>query len=207
MANFLGANLCSLAIALMFMGCGVAYAQSPPPEPTALVDALKPKTKTRGLDLSAAAAEQARSEKRKKYFDVLRTKGTRGLSVDEKNDLPAVVSDRPSVDLEVYFDYDSSAITVAAKPTLTSLGKALQAKELKGQSFLLAGHTDGTGDRNYNQDLSERRAASVKQFLIENFGVSESELVATGFGQTQLKIPSDPAAAQNRRVQVINVGQ
>jgi len=145
--------------------------------------------------------------KAQKILDVLRTKGTRGLSVEEINDLPAVVSDRPSVDLEVYFDYDSSAITTAAKPTLTSLGKALQAKELKGENFLLAGHTDGTGNPNYNQDLSERRAAAVKQFLIENFGVSESELVATGFGQTRLKIPSDPAAAQNRRVQVINVGQ
>jgi outer membrane protein OmpA-like peptidoglycan-associated protein len=187
--------------------CHSAKAQSPPPDPTALVDALKPKAKTRELNLNDAAAEQDRTEKRKKYINLLRNKGTRGLSVEERSDLPEAVSDRPSVDLEVYFDFDSSAITVEAKPTLTSLGKALQAKELKGQSFLLAGHTDATGDRTYNQDLSERRAAAVKHYLIENFGVPEPELVATGLGQDQLKIPNDPTAAKNRRVQVINVGQ
>ena len=184
-----------------------AKAQSPPPDPTALVDALKPKVKTRELNLNEGRAEQDRTEKRKRFMDLLRNKGMRGLSVEERSDLPEAVSDRPSVDLEVYFEYDSSAITAEAKPTLASLGQALQAKELKGRSFLLAGHTDATGARNYNQVLSERRAAAVKHYLIQNFGVSDQELVATGFGQDQLKFPNDPTAAQNRRVQVINVSQ
>src|SRR4051794_18978490 len=103
MTNSFVGNLRNLAIALTTLGFCPALAQSPPPEPTALVDALKPKIKARALDLGGTAAEQLRSEKRKKDLDVLRTKGTRGLSVEEKSDLPDVVSDRPSVDLEVYF--------------------------------------------------------------------------------------------------------
>jgi hypothetical protein len=57
--------------------------------------------------------------------------------------------------------------------------------------------------RTWARTLADARC----HYLIENFGVPEQELVATGFGQDQLKIPSDPTAAQNRRVQVINVGQ
>jgi outer membrane protein OmpA-like peptidoglycan-associated protein len=120
--------------------------------------------------------------------------------------LPELVNDRPSVDLEIYFDYNSAAITSKAKPTLSSLGTALRAKELKGQSFLLAGHTDAKGGEEYNQNLSERRALAVKNYLMENFNVSDFELVSIGYGEDQLKVPDQPNAALNRRVQVINVG-
>lgn len=184
-------------------------AQTPPPDATNLIEALKPKAKTRGLDLNASAADRARSDKRKQVIEVLRTKGTRGLTLtpEERNNLTEVVGDRPSVDLEIYFDHDSAAITSQAKPTLSSLGKALQAKELKGQRFLVAGHTDATGTTEYNQSLSARRAEAVKKYLSENFSVPDFELFATGFGKDQPKNASDPFAAQNRRVQVINVGE
>jgi outer membrane protein OmpA-like peptidoglycan-associated protein len=208
MTNIRAQRLLTIFICFATFGlCPSASAQSPPPDSAELIEALKPKPKTRELNLATAPAERDRVEKRKKIIDLLRKKGTRGLSVEDRTDLPEIVSDRPSVDMEVYFDYNSAAITDQAKPTLSSLGRALQAKELKGQSFLLAGHTDATGAPKYNQDLSQRRAIAVKNYLIQNFGLSESELVAMGFGEDQLKIPNDPAAAQNRRVQVINVGE
>jgi outer membrane protein OmpA-like peptidoglycan-associated protein len=179
------------------------------PDAATLIRALKPKVKTRSLDLGAMAADRERSEKRKQIVEMVKSKTTRGLTLttEERSNLSSVLSDQPSVDLEIYFDYDSAAITPQAKPTLTSLGQALQAKELKGQSFLVGGHTDATGTDQYNQQLSERRAAAVKKYLMENYGVSDVSLVATGFGKEQLKVPKDPLAAQNRRVQVVNVGE
>ena len=186
--------------------CPSALGQSSvPPDSTELIDALKPKGKTRGLTLSTPA-EVERAKKRKKIIETLRRKGTRGLSVEDRTSLPELVNDRPSVDLEIYFDYNSAAITSKAKPTLSSLGTALRAKELKGQSFLLAGHTDAKGGGEYNQNLSERRALAVKNYLMENFNVSDFELVSIGYGEDQLKVPDQPNAALNRRVQVINVG-
>lgn len=185
--------------------CPSALGQSSvPPDSTELIDALKRKGKTRGLTLSTPA-EVERAKKRKKIIETLRRKGTRGLSVEDRTSLPELVNDRPSVDLEIYFDYNSAAITSKAKPTLSSLGTALRAKELKGQSFLLAGHTDAKGGGEYNQNLSERRALAVKNYLMEKFNVSDFELVSIGYGEDQLKVPDQPNAALNRRVQVINV--
>lgn len=188
--------------------CPSALGQSlAPPDAAELIEALKPKARTRGLKLSTTPTETNRAKKRQKVIQALKRKGVRGLSVEERKSLSEVVSDRPSVDLEIYFDYNSAAITSKARPTLSTLGKALQAKELEGQSFLLAGHTDSKGGQTYNQELSERRAAAVKNYLMENFNLSDFELVPIGYGEDQLKLQDQPYAAHNRRVQVVNMGE
>ena len=200
------AGLISVSVALGL--CPSALAQSyVPPDPAELIEALRPKAKTRGLKLSTTPTEANRAKKRQKVIEALKRKGTRGLSVEERTSLSEVVSDRPSVDLEIYFDYNSAAITSKAGPTLSSLGKALQAEELEGQSFLLAGHTDAKGGQAYNQNLSMRRAAAAKNYLMENFNLSDFELVIVGYGEDQLKLRDQPYDADNRRVQVINLGE
>jgi len=112
--------------------------------------------------------------------------------------------DLPSVDLEIYFDYDSAALKPESLPQLRRLGDALEDRRLKGRAFLIAGHTDAKGSDAYNQRLSERRARSVKSFLISNFAVNPNALKVIGYGEEQLKYPNAPEAAANRRVQVIN---
>jgi outer membrane protein OmpA-like peptidoglycan-associated protein len=200
------ASLISVSVALGL--CPSALAQSSvSPDAAELVKALKPKVRTRGLRRSPTLAETDRARKRQKVIKALKKKGVRGLSVEERTSLSEIVSDRPSVDLEIYFDYNSAAITSKAKPTLSSLGKALQAKELEGQSFLLAGHTDAKGGEEYNEELSKRRAAAVKKYLTKNFDLSDFELVIAGYGEEQLKVQDQPYAAANRRVQVVNMGE
>lgn len=110
----------------------------------------------------------------------------------------------PNVDIEVLFGYDSSQITPAAAESLLNLGHALNDPRLAGQRFVIAGHTDARGSRAYNGALSQRRAQSVRQFLIEHFKIAPDNLVARGFGETQLKNPRNPRGPENRRVQVIN---
>ncbi len=110
----------------------------------------------------------------------------------------------PSVDIEVLFDYDSNEITPAAAEGLMSLGRALADPRLAGQRFVIAGHTDARGARSYNVALSDRRAHSVRAFLIEHFKLAPDTLVARGFGEAQLKNPRNPQGPENRRVQVIN---
>ena len=57
----------------------------------------------------------------------------------------------------------------------------------------------------YNQDLSERRADAVKRFLSEKFGIEATKLISVGYGKNRLKNSSDPYAAENRRVQIVNL--
>jgi outer membrane protein OmpA-like peptidoglycan-associated protein len=71
--------------------------------------------------------------------------------------------------------------------------------------FLVAGHTDGKGTDQYNQILSERRAENIKQYLMQKFGIAGDNLVAVGYGKTQLKNTANPQADENRRVQVVNM--
>ncbi len=70
---------------------------------------------------------------------------------------------------------------------------------------MVAGHTDGIGGDAYNQDLSERRADTIKTFLIQKYGINGTDLVTVGYGKTKLKDPQNPADPLNRRVQVVNM--
>jgi len=216
------APLCAVTLAFVFVAfgfCHSAVAQSSaPPDAAQLIDALKEKRKTRGLSPSET---QADVEKRRKIIETLqKNEKTRGLSVheqgeqgaapnlaDTEHELDEVTADRPKVDMEVFFDFNSALVTPQAEPSLIALGKSLQSAELKGQTFVLAGHTDATGSHEYNQLLSERRALAVKNYLISRYGVPDNQLAVIGYGPDKLKYPDQPYAAQNRRVEVVNMGQ
>jgi outer membrane protein OmpA-like peptidoglycan-associated protein len=128
-----------------------------------------------------------------------RTRSFRGITVEGK-ERP------PSIDLHIPFDYDSDKLTSDALLTLRRLGEALKDPKLAGYRFRLAGYTDARGTAEYNQRLSERRAASVRDYLIYQYDIDASRLESIGFGKTHLADPAHPEAAINRRVQVTNLG-
>ena len=191
----------TLALGLALpLGLGVALAAE---ERSAndIVKALKP-TVTRGLTTSPADA--ARNAEEAKFVNSLRNRATRSLTVDERDQIASIAKKRPSIDLEVSFDYNSDNIGSKAMPQVTALGEALSSSDLKGGTFILAGHTDAKGSETYNQGLSERRAEAVRRVLSQKYGIEVSKLVTVGYGKTQLKNPTGPYASENRRVQVIN---
>ena len=107
-----------------------------------------------------------------------------------------------TVDLAVFYEFDSAALTPQAKALLTDLGRALTSPRLAGTKFLLAGHTDAKGSKPYNQNLSERRAVEARRFLVENFGIRPDRLIVVGFGEEYLADPARPHDPINRRVEV-----
>ena len=90
-------------------------------------------------------------------------------------------------------------------PSVKALGDALTDAKLKGSTFVVAGHTDGVGGDTFNQTLSERRADTIKQYLVANYHIDSGDLVTVGYGKTKLKDANDPTNAINRRVQVVNM--
>jgi outer membrane protein OmpA-like peptidoglycan-associated protein len=78
---------------------------------------------------------------------------------------------------------------------------------LKGSTFVLAGHTDAVGGEDFNLDLSNRRADSVKRYLMEKFGLAPDHLVTAGYGKSRLKDKDRPTAPENRRVEVVNMAE
>jgi len=193
-----------LAAALLVSGAAqLAPAAAEDPSAAQIVDALQPKVKFRAFDPAQAERESRQSDLVKR----LQREKTRQITVEERQEIAEVVeeNDLPAIDLEVFFEFDSAEITPEALPILKTLGAALSDDKLKGSVFLVAGHTDAKGSDVYNLDLSDRRAKSVQSFLIEQFDIDPKQLVAIGFGEEQLKNKEDPRAAENRRVQVINM--
>jgi outer membrane protein OmpA-like peptidoglycan-associated protein len=111
--------------------------------------------------------------------------------------------ERPRLDLPVEFDTGSAALDDEARRILDEMGAALNSPGLGRQRVEIGGHTDDVGEADYNQDLSERRATAVRDYLVENQGVDPARLEARGYGETSPKESGvDPAARQaNRRVE------
>jgi outer membrane protein OmpA-like peptidoglycan-associated protein len=135
------------------------------------------------------------------FADKLRL--TRSPTFDNRD--YALASAPPTIDLEVYFDYNSAAITSAAEPQLDELGAALTDPRLKGATISIGGHTDSVGGDAFNKRLSERRAAMIKEYLVDNFHLEAANLRTVGYGKTRPKNKMDLNAPENRRVEVVNL--
>jgi outer membrane protein OmpA-like peptidoglycan-associated protein len=197
-------SIVTVGVVLSF-GIGKALAADDVTEDQ-IIKALAPTKKplTRGLsvgpqdDPAATAAET-------KFVSTIRGRTTRSLSSTEREEIATMAKDKPNIDLEITFDYNSADISPKSLPSVQALGRALTNPDLKGSTFVVAGHTDAAGGDGYNQDLSERRADSIKHYLMDKYSISAADLVTVGYGKTKLKDPSQPMAEVNRRVQVVNM--
>ena len=173
-----------------------------------ILRALAPPAKkplTRGLSVGPPQAEPVVSAEEGRFVQKIRGRPTRSLSASEREEIATIAKDKPNIDLEITFDYNSAEISAKSLPSVQALGKALTNPDLKGSTFVVAGHTDAAGSDAYNQDLSERRADSIKRYLTDKFGIAGADLVTVGYGESKLKDPSQPLAEANRRVQVVNM--
>jgi outer membrane protein OmpA-like peptidoglycan-associated protein len=102
------------------------------------------------------------------------------------------------------FEFDSSALTAGAKDTLQQAVTMLKANPTANVE--IQGHTDSKGSDQYNQALSERRANSVKAFLVSQ-GIAAGRITTIGFGEARPAATNDTAAGRaiNRRVVIIEI--
>ena len=167
-----------------------------------IISDLTPKARTRSVAAPTFSLDQINVLNRIKST-------TRGLSANDRSALGGIVtrSILPALDLEVNFAFNSDKLEPQSVLILARLGSALSSDKLEASSFILAGHTDAVGSKDYNQRLSESRAATVKNFLIQNFKIDAQKLIVVGYGQEMPKNRQNPFADENRRVQVLNLGQ
>lgn len=109
--------------------------------------------------------------------------------------------------IAVQFDFNSARIRPDSFRAVGLMADALYHPYLHGYRFLIVGHTDGKGNREYNLKLSQQRAEAIRAALISPFGIPASRIEAVGLGEEQLLKPGNPEAAENRRVQLINIGR
>lgn len=107
--------------------------------------------------------------------------------------------------LKIGFELDSYQLTKRAQNHLDELGRELAARG--PVKISLQGHTDMSGPREYNKDLSMRRAQSAKKYLMDAFNISSERIVTLGFGFDRLADAQDPYNPVNRRVEVLKIAQ
>ena len=134
------------------------------------------------------------------YDDKDKCPGTpAGLAVD-KDGCPLEITEEISIKFDVEFDFDKASIRSMYKDRCAEVCQFL--KTYPNSIISVEGHTDSIGSEEYNMKLSLERAASVRQFLVDNFSADPNRITATGFGESKPIATNDtPEGRQlNRRV-------
>jgi outer membrane protein OmpA-like peptidoglycan-associated protein len=105
---------------------------------------------------------------------------------------------------DLLFDYDSANLRPGATASLQKLGRLIQRNPQS--SFRVEGHTDSFGSDEYNMVLSQRRAETVKEWLVQNMAIDPNRIQTQGYGKTRLLVSGDRSVEEqqlNRRVEIV----
>ena len=105
-----------------------------------------------------------------------------------------------SLALPVQFGFDSAEILPSARAQLDALAAGIRLLP-PAQTVVIEGHTDAAGSDQYNEQLSLKRAYSVKRYLVASQGIAPERLIPAGMGKSATLRGHDPYAPENRRVQ------
>jgi outer membrane protein OmpA-like peptidoglycan-associated protein len=105
-----------------------------------------------------------------------------------------------ALSLPVPFAFDSADIQPSAKAQLDAIAAGIRMLPAT-QKIVIEGHTDAVGTEQYNEQLSQRRAQSVRRYLVAMYGIDASRLQAVGLGEHDPLPGRNPLAGENRRVQ------
>jgi outer membrane protein OmpA-like peptidoglycan-associated protein len=102
------------------------------------------------------------------------------------------------------FSYDSADLQPSAIEQLRKLGILIRRNPRA--TFTVEGYTDSFGTPEYNLELSQRRAESVKQYLVQAMGISPAQIEAQGYGSSKFRVSPNGSIAEqqeNRRVEIV----
>ena len=133
-----------------------------------------------------------------------RAGGLPELVVDKRiNDCPKCGPTLVTITLEVEFDTNKAIVKDEYRNEIKKVADFM--KTYPNTTAVIEGHTDNVDTAEYNQKLSEARANSVRQYLIDNFGIKASRLTAVGYGETKpiASNKTEEGRQKNRRVQAV----
>jgi peptidoglycan-associated lipoprotein len=171
------------------------------PRVTEKVMATRPTPSTAGGDLSGSGSAAAKQAEEQRLAQLLASRGE-DIPIKES---PAIEFTEPSAEDKgilkpVYFDYDKSNIRPEYQPVLEGIAKWMGKKT--DRQVLIEGHCDERGTDEYNLALGERRALSVRRYLVA-LGVASERLHTISYGEEKPAVPgsTEAAWAKNRRAE------
>ncbi len=125
----------------------------------------------------------------------------KGTKVDADG-CPIVVEPQ-RMEIKIEFDFDKAAIRPQYTAALGDVAAFMQ--KYSSAVATIEGHTDSTGPENYNQGLSERRANAIRDYLVNNKGVSANRLKTVGYGEARPVADNATREGRQRNRRVIAV--
>jgi OmpA-OmpF porin, OOP family len=162
-----------------------------------LVDSLQKLETTPGNVSAALLRQQA----------INRVKSNQAGEPVNREPLSEQLNRLPQFTVEITFNLDSAVIKPESYRTLGVMADALLHPYLLGYKFLVAGHTDSSGKRAYNLELSQKRADAIREVLVTTFRIDSRRIEAVGLGEEQLRDASNPKSSENRRVQLVTLSR
>ena len=112
---------------------------------------------------------------------------------------------KEKVIIELNVEFDTAKAIVKEKYHNNIKKVADFMKEFPNTNATIEGHTDNVGNAAYNQRLSEERANSVRQYLIDKFGIDASRLTSVGYGLSRPIASNDTAEGKQKNRRVVAV--
>jgi peptidoglycan-associated lipoprotein len=179
----------AVLVAVLVVGCKSTETQAPAP-----IDEQAAATAATGAGTAGASTSGAGTAG-------VSGSATAGGAMSPLNDPKSILSKRT-----IYFDFDSFVVKDEFRPLVEAHAKYLQTH--RSARMTLQGHADERGSREYNIALGQKRADAVKQLMML-LGASEVQIETVSFGKEKPKVEGhdEDAWAQNRRVEIVYVGE
>lgn len=157
------------------------------------------------FNLDIVAAEEDNDTIQQQLLAAPRREISRQYTLNEFRQRPELRDFMPGIELDtIRFGSNEAFIREEEISNLDAIGEIIEevVYSQPGEVFLIEGHTDAVGSDGYNYALSEERALAVREALLDYFNIPAESLVAIGYGERYLRIPTPFAEQENRRVSV-----
>ena len=141
---------------------------------------------------------------------VLDKSRSRSKNEPEPSKRPPIVPEilnLPSFTVSIDFDTDTPVVRPSSYEMVGRIADAMVHATLLPYSFLIVGHSDATGRREANVMLSQRRADSIRDVLVNTFKISSKRVSSLGVGEEQFIDPAHPTSKDNLQIQILTIAK
>ena len=187
-----------LAVLIAFAASALPAHSQTAPERDAIVSKLSQFDTAPELDVAALRQR------------VLEKSRSRARNEPEPSKRPPIVPEilnLPTFTVDIHFDTDTPMIRPDSYQAVGRIADALVNAQMLPYTFLIVGHSDSTGRREANAILSQRRADSIRDVLVNTFKISSKRLQSLGLGEEQFVDQAHPASPANLQIQIVTIGK
>lgn len=152
------------------------------------------------LELDVAALRQQVTERSK----------SRGKNEPPPQKRPPIAPDLnklPAFNVDITFDVDTPIVQPESYQTVGRIADAMVQSSLLPYTFLIVGHIEASGRRENNAILSQRRADSIREILVNTFKIAAKRIQSVGLGEEQLLDSARPNAPVNNQIQIMTLAK